>query len=273
MAKLTATTSSQLRVCVLGDLRHREFTGAAAWLKSHAIAGSRKDLTNCQLVVLVLARRGQFNSHDVEQLRRAAPLARIVALTGSWCDGPWRRAGDLLPGVTIVPWHRFVAWAEVNRQQLAHRRAAAWSLPETSTSDELADFWSVQPLSKNCGLILIDCDNAESAEALADVVRAGGFSAVWQSPPGESFVDGVRASVCEANDARPATLERVAQMSRQFAPSPVIVVINFPRAEDIEQILAAGAAAVVAKPFTLHEILAQLEDALRREGKSRSTAA
>jgi hypothetical protein len=46
----------------------------------------------------------------------------------------------LLPGVAIVPWHRWPAWADVNLQQLAHRHAASWSLPETSTADELADF-------------------------------------------------------------------------------------------------------------------------------------
>jgi CheY-like chemotaxis protein len=175
--------------------------------------------------------------------------------------------------VAIVPWHRWPAWAEVNRRQLTQRRAASWALPVTTTADELADFWSGQPLTPDRGLIAIDSPDAESAEVLADVVRAVGFSAVWQPPRSSGFIDGVRAIVCEADDAGNETVERVAQLSRQFAPSPVVALLNFPQPEDIERIMGAGAAAVVAKPFTLHEILAQLEDALRRAGKSRSVAA
>lgn len=260
-------------MCVIGNLRHREFADAATWLNRHATLVSPNEPCNCELIVLACARRGEFTAEDVVRLRSAAPLARIVALTSSWCDGPWRRTCDLLPGVTLVPWHRFSAWAEVNRRQRARRRVTTWSLPVTSSADELAEFWSVQPLGEHRGLILIDADDAESAETLADVVRTGGFSAVWQSPAGDGFIDGVRAVVSEADDGRPATLDRIAQLSRRFAPAPVVAVTNFPRAEDIERILAAGAAAVVGKPFTLHEILAQLEDALRREGRSISAAA
>jgi CheY-like chemotaxis protein len=128
-------------------------------------------------------------------------------------------------------------------------------------------------LPQHRGLILIDAASAENAEVHADVVRAGRFSAVWQSPRGESFIDGVTAIVCDGADARRETLDRVAQLSRQFAPAPVIAAINFPRAGDIAQILAAGAAAVIAKPFTLHEILAQLGDALQRDVTRRTAAA
>ena len=278
---------ARLSVCALGDMQQSEFADAKAWLHSHAKLLAAESVADAEelarlralqgesldLLLLACARRGQFNSADVQRLRSASPLARIVALAGSWCDGPWRRECDWLPGVAIVTWHRWPAWSEVNGQQLAFRRAPSWALPDSTTADELAEFWSGQPLKQDRGLIAIDSPHAESAEVLADVVRAAGFSAVWQSPSSGGFIDGVRAVVCEADDAHPATVERVAQLSRQFAPSPVLALLNFPRAEDIERIMAVGAAAVVGKPFTLHEILAQLEDALRGEAKSRSVAA
>jgi CheY-like chemotaxis protein len=284
---MTPTTSPlRLRVSVLGDLRHAEFASVRSWLQEqHAwttildgIPGIAADRhrscgANVDLLLLACSRRGEFNGADLRLLRAAAPLARIVAITGSWCEGPWRRTADLLAGVTVVPWHRFAAWAAVNTRQLGQRRWASWAMPETSTADELADFWSVQPLSSGRGMVLIDADDPESAEALADVVRAGGFSAVWQSPRGNGFIDDISAIVCETNDARPATLARIGELSRQFAPSPVLAVVNFPQVEDIRQIISAGAVAVVGKPFTLHEILAQLEDALRRKRPERQAAA
>lgn len=271
-AKMVYTKVPPLRVGVLGDLGWHEFAEAAAWLQQHARLLPKRDIAACELIVLACARRGEFTASDVERLRSAAPLARIVALTGTWCEGPWRRACDLLPGVALVSWDRWNAWADANLRQLERSRATAWSRPATTTVDELADFWSVQPLSQNRGLILIDTANPENAEVLADVVRAGGFSAVWRSPLVEGNFNSVRAIVCDLNDARKEALDRMGELSHHFSQRPILAVVDFARAEESAQILAAGAVAVVGKPFTLHEILGQLEDALRGDGVDRAVA-
>jgi CheY-like chemotaxis protein len=276
MRKTKRAPTARLRVGALGDFAHHEFVDARVWLSAHADVRSitgNVDAAALDLVVLACARRGEFSLQMIRRLRAAAPLARIVAITGSWCAGPWRRPVDLVAGVTVVPWHRWCAWAEVNRAQLVQGRAASWSLPETTSADELAEFWSGQPVGDDRGLILMDASSAESAELLAEVVRCGGYSAVSSLPSDYVKSADIRAIVCEADDARRQTLVRIAQLSRQFPRTPIVAVVNFPQADDKSQIIAAGGAAVVGKPFTLHEILAQLGDALRREGISRSTAA
>src|SRR2546427_7236671 len=99
----------------VGGWQHAEFSEAVAWLKSRAAcllfddAGTADsnlrtvEAANAPIaMVLVQSRPGQISRGSVERLHAAAPLARLVALVGTWCDGELR-SGRPWPGVVRVP--------------------------------------------------------------------------------------------------------------------------------------------------------------------------
>ena len=85
-------------VLLIGEYEHAEFQAAVRWLHDRTrvhqaptiqraaelLAG---DGVTPQVLVLAQARPDRFSTRQVEQLHEAAPLARLVALLGSWCEG------------------------------------------------------------------------------------------------------------------------------------------------------------------------------------------
>ena len=80
---------------------------------------------------------GNGSHCDVEQLRRRVPLAGMVSLLGSWCEGE-TRTGRPVKGVLRTYWYDFPNWW---RRQLALRAAGRcpdWARPATGDWHELS---------------------------------------------------------------------------------------------------------------------------------------
>ena len=211
------------------------------------------------LAALICHRRGSFKSKDIAKIQIAAPLCRIVAIAGPWCEGLWRRTSDGLPGVTIVPWHRWGDWLRSSANQLRAGAPAAWSLPATTAHDELADFWSRVRVNKTQGLIAINSDSRDAAEAIGDVLSLAGFAYVWQQPDADSLIEGASVIVVDCNGWNEEMARRVASLRSGHPQSQVVSLVNFPLPRDVIAAKAAGSTSVVAKPFTLSEFLGQLD--------------
>ena len=77
-------------------------------------------------IVLAQAYPGQFSPVAIDRLRNLAPLARLIAILGSWCEGE-PRSGHPLPGVIRIYWHQaaerirreFPRWFEAARFRVA----------------------------------------------------------------------------------------------------------------------------------------------------------
>lgn len=54
-------------------------------------------------------------------------------------------------------------------------------------------------------------------------------------------------------------------MTATLRPAPVIALLDFPRIEDYDRAMAAGAVAVVSKPLHLDDLFWQLDRALEDE--------
>ncbi len=112
-AKKHCTTMSGpgLHVLLIGDTSRAEFCDAGAALEEvarvtcfaevaaaiAAISSSHDMIPHA--VVLAQARPGQFTDSAIDRLRGLAPLARWIAILGSWCEGE-SRSGHPLPGMT-----------------------------------------------------------------------------------------------------------------------------------------------------------------------------
>ena len=87
------------------------------------------------LVVLAQAFPGEFSCEAVDRLRERVPLARIVGLLGSWCEGEVR-TGQPWPGAIRVYAHQWLGRAEEELERLTSGSGSTWSLPATASEEE-----------------------------------------------------------------------------------------------------------------------------------------
>jgi hypothetical protein len=252
---------SKVRVRVLGASRHPDFRDVIGLLEREADdSGSSPP----ELVVLLQDRPGVFREQEVAALRRRWPLAGFVAVAGSWCEGELR-TGRPLAGVLRIYWHQLPAWW---RRQVSLREeglAPEWAMPGAEFSAR-----AIQGARAGNGAILISTRDWETAEALGDTLHAAGFATCW-APPGREMgpqvVRGVVAGVWDGgqlNDREVVDLNNfVRTLSRESAP--VVALLDFPRWDSRERAMAAGAAAVMGKPWLAGDLLTTIDDVGRRK--------
>ena len=210
------------------------------------------------VIVVAEARPGEFSHAQIERLRQAAPLARIVGLLGSWCEGEMR-SGRPWPAAVRTYWHQWPARARRELRRLAAGRSSAWTLPLTATEEDrlLAD--AERPPPAQSGLIAIAARSFVMADFLAAACRQCGYATVWLRPPGASRVGGAAAILWDGSDCRGEECEELRRLAAAMAPAPLVALLDFPRIEDFERAEAAGAAAVLSKPLQLADLFWELD--------------
>jgi CheY-like chemotaxis protein len=262
-----------LSILLIGDAERTEFRDARAgldrWGTVHAFAETDqaiKVLTNGEVVpdMIVVAQSfpGQYSHEAVDHLRRLAPLARVIGLMGSWCEGEMR-TGLPWPGAVRTYWHQWTSRSNREFNRLLKGQCGAWTLPPTASEEErlLADRAKQgDELSFQRGLVLIHTQSHDMAQCLSAACRSWGFATVWQHPTNIVHVEGAVAAIFDSGDLRNKQCSLLRHLTRSIYPLQVIALLAFPRIEDRNQALSAGAAAVLSKPL----VLADLFDALER---------
>ncbi len=93
-------------VLLVGAIDFHEFGEAVRWLRAHTQLAAARTVTEameqCEsrqafwhTIIIAQSRPGQFAQHDIDQLSRAMPLAHLVALLGSCCEGETRSGRSL----------------------------------------------------------------------------------------------------------------------------------------------------------------------------------
>ena len=228
------------RVTVVGDAPEAEALLAA---------GSPPDL-----LVFAQAFPGEFSRAQVERLRRRAPLARIVGLLGTWCEGEMR-SGEPWPGVIRVYWHQWAARAQRELVHMLRGEASAWTAPLTATEEErlLADH--VERRAAWHGLVAIHTRWGPMENWLAAACRARGCSTVWLRPPHAARVEGAAAGLFDGSELGPAEADELRHFVAALAPAPVVALLDFPRIDDHQRALDCGAAVVLSKPLHIEDFL------------------
>jgi CheY-like chemotaxis protein len=217
-----------------------------------------------EIVVLVQLRPGEFREDEIDQLRRAAPIARLIVLAGSWCEGE-TRTGRPPPGTQRIYWHQWPARIDAELARLAAGECPGWGLPLTATEDERLLHASAESPSPRHGLVAVAAASAGTYDALADACRAAGYSTAWLRAPGPAALEGVAAVLCDLDGTERDAAESARHWAGQFSPVPVVVIASFPRADDIARLSDAGAANVLAKPFLVGDLLRHLDWATGRD--------
>src|SRR3954462_14967953 len=92
-------------VQLVGDVEHQDFREAIELLRTESrLVADWASLP--ELIIVAQNRPDSICSDRLDHLRRDAPLAGIVALLGSWCEGETRTRRPW-PGVHRVYWPEF----------------------------------------------------------------------------------------------------------------------------------------------------------------------
>ncbi len=193
-----------LQFLLVGDVQRTEFREAASCLERMAAVEQARDVEAAQAVLdreyapdaIVVAQSypGEFSHEAVDRLRRAAPLARIIGLMGTWCEGDLR-SGRPWPATARLYWHQWPARCRRQLRALAGGERCSFSLPSTATEEErlLADAASPRPLGEG--------------QKTVSPLPLGEGPGVRAGESAEYRVQGSGVSEQEASD-RPADAER-----------------------------------------------------------------
>jgi len=230
--------------------------------------------TGYELIVLAQSRPGEITAAECDRLRRCYPLAAVVSLAGSWCEGEMR-SGKPPATACRIYWHQA---ANRLRQDIARRaagRTPTWSLPVTSTEDErvLARSTAPQPPQHHTigddvaaerasqrGTIALFGHERTSIEFLVDTCRAGGFETFWIGP-GRTIEPGrVLAAIWDVTILGDTAPDELAEITSIVPAERVIALLGFPRWHDVQRAGQLGLGAVVSKPFVLDDLYRVLDE-------------
>jgi hypothetical protein len=260
----------QPHVWMVGDWQHADFREARTWLHSNAsctffaiiddaiAAAHPMDAlitarpTVPSAIVLAQSRPGKISTRDVEKLHAAAPLARLVAISGAWCEGEGR-TGRPWPGVERVPWR---SWQNrlPDALGLSPTTAHFSRLPRTVTDTERIER-SIHTISQArfSGNAQIHSNSLATFHAWNDLLGHLGLKGTWicpgEAPAGKAeivLVDGWES----VRDTQP---------SRASGGGPArVLVLDWPRPDDVVRAKNAGFCEVLAQPFLISELVAIL---------------
>ena len=265
-----ADADAGLHALLIGDAAHGEFRSAIEIIESHGALTIVSDVESAlgelehasppfSLVIVAQARPGEYSDAEIDALRRAAPLAPIVALLGSLCEGE-TRSGNPWPGVIRVYWHQWRQRAGLELAAIKAGRSSAWSLPATASEEERLLCLGPRSLGQKQGLVVIATKNFAMADWLADACRGQSWTAIRTSATRPIKADGVAAVLWDAELTPEANASELAAIQASFPAAPIIALADFLRIEQQEQLLTAGVAAVLSKPVVLAELSWQLEE-------------
>lgn len=246
-----------------------DWTSALATL-DEAIRRVAESVTPPELVLVATPRPGLVTREHVVRLGAVAPLARLVIVGGSWCEGEWRTGRPPLGAVRLY-WHELGAWW---RTALAAREdgiAPPWSAPldEPRAGRNVLEppLRSVAPRKR----LAIDAIDVAAFEALAASLGEVGWDCAWRPRHRRGAADhddaaAFSAGIWDGGQLDPAEVEHLRQFCLWLEPqrAPVLALVDYPRAEQVMTIADVGAAAMMGKPYQTVCIANELSRIVRR---------
>jgi DNA-binding NarL/FixJ family response regulator len=210
------------------------------------------------VIVVAQAFPGQFSHQAIDRLRRLAPLSRVVGLMGSWCEGE-ARTGWPWPGAVRTYWHQWAARSNRGLRRLALGQACSWGLPLTATEEERLLANTAERWPRRSGVVVIHARSHETADWLSAACRSRGFATVWQRTSSAARVEGATATIFDASSLHEEEFDDLRRLAAAAHPAPVVALLSFPRVEDRQLALSAGAAAVLSKPLVVDDLFWELD--------------
>ncbi len=258
-----------LSILVFGSTERSEFRDPLASLDSlgrvtvttdvrSAVAAITGGVVGPDVIVVAQAYPGQFSSDAIDRLRQVAPLARVVALLGSWCEGEMR-TGKPWPGAIRLYWHQWQPQCERELRRLAAGGSSTWALPMTSGDEERLLAASHDRVPDGRGRVALCTPRFDMQQWLLGACQHGGYTTCWVQPHRWAALGEVSAAVFDADECSGDEVDSLERLVAEVDPAPVVALLDFPRIESRNRALGAGARAVLSKPLLVEDLLWQID--------------
>ncbi|MEM7782755.1 MAG: response regulator [Planctomycetota bacterium] len=255
---------SESKTLMTGDYWHHDFKDVISNASFPVTMVSAQRLEKLDgesfgFIIIAQSRPNQFNQSLVDRLMIQFPNTPIFNLLGSWCEGE-TRTGTPLTGVKRVYWHQWkgqflLMQKEINSGGIVDSFVA----PTANVADRIrapkskAEFTGISTIG-------VSAWTKEPFDMLADAFGEAGWKSRWVE---RTMWDGQASSLLSVLcvDANGWTFElqqRLKWLRSEFPGLPVVLLLNFPRSEEKEEIISHGVSEVVSKPFeleTLHQAI------------------
>ena len=204
------------------------------------------------LIVFAQSYPGEFTDEQVDGLRRYAPLARLIALLGTWCEGEMR-SGTPWSGAVRVYWHQWSPHCQQEIECLVTGRESSWSLPPTACEEERCLAIAARECREGVGVVDIVTEQYDVYDLFSAACRMRGFTPRWRRESDEPRDDVPDVVLFDASGETTVELAKLRRL--QVAKgSTLIVLADFPRIADCSRYARAGATAVLSRPFFWHDL-------------------
>ena len=259
----------ELCILVVGRTDRTEFREARAALEAWGQVRFEGDPTSAaralgrqavapDLIVVAQAYSGQYSPEAIERLQHLAPLARVVALLGSWCEGE-ARTGKPWSGAIRVYWHQWLARCGQELERLRGGAGSTWALPITAGEEERFMVMADAPLPRREGLVVIATGQFEMYEWLSAACAKQGYSTAWFRRHAPPRVEGAVAAIFDPVES-PAEDDRTLELLTGIPGEvPILALLDFPRSDDRHRLLAAGARTVLSKPVLIEDLFWEID--------------
>ncbi|MBI3468929.1 MAG: hypothetical protein HY000_38485 [Planctomycetes bacterium] len=254
-------------VLLIGGSQSREFAAVRESLRGRRVADCPEIAAAIgmlaagqqepELIILLQAWPSEFDPAALEELRRRAPLARVVNILGSWCEGE-TRSGTPLAGTTRLYWHQWQAHCALDEIQMAAGVCPSWGLPVTATEEDRLLWAAEHPapvfLDKGKELPIVGILSNQQAtwEWLASACEQLGCRAIWLRPDQVHERLSVILWGYAGDPSEESQLSAV--LASQSDRPPVLALVTFPRAGDLQDLSRLGVTALIGKPVRLDEL-------------------
>ena len=258
------------RILFTGDFWHQDFQSIVSSFevpvtlvpieKISAVEGEAFDL-----VVVAQSRRSQFLANDVEVVQAMFGITPVVSLLGSWCEGE-SRSGTPLPGLIRVYWHQWQGRYTRFVQQLEQSGITSWHAPRTSAVSGQIEANSRPPQSQQDVLVGISAWTKGQHDMVADAVGHFGWKSCWvERSIWDAHSASPLAAVCVEADSWCAQLaNRIRWILNEVPQAPIVLLLNYPRESEWDEMQACGVSEVVSKPFELGDLGTAIQRAIER---------
>ncbi len=243
-----------------------------------ALVSLESGATCPELILLAQPTPGASAAASVANLQKRAPLARIVVVAGTWCEGEIR-TGKPLPGVLRLYWYELAGWWYRAIGLLKKGEIPTWSVPpdgliagrcrqshfvtgENSFSNNRDP--EVEILS---GEVAIDCSGYSTFEALATAFACYGAQCYWlRRGSATEWPTELVAGIWDGGQLDPPEIKRLREFSTEVhhRGGVCLALLDFPRREHLATVPEAGCEVVLGKPYVVEELVALLVDARSR---------
>jgi hypothetical protein len=252
---------SDHKILFTGDFWHADFRGIISSIdvpltlvpleKIESVSESK-----FELVVVAQSRRDQIGCEDIEKLQSMFEQTPVVGLLGTWCEGE-TRSGNPWQGTTRVFWHQWEGRYDSFVQQMEQAGVSGWHAPRTTTIADRIAAEKPNFLSRDDPQhIGISAWSNSQYEMLADAMRYHGWIPHWvERTMWDGQSSNLVSTICIDADSWSYELsQRINWLNSEFPNKPKVLLLNFPRANELEEIKAAGVTEVVSKPYELADL-------------------